>query len=245
MSNFRYLYNNLIDAALTVSTEDSVYVKENLYNQRIGKPFKFTADGGNIVIDLGSAQPVDAIAILAHNLTNSATITLEGNATDSWGAPAKSENITWATKNAYKIFTEVSFRYWRLVIADGTNPNNVKIGELVICTGVELSSNYQFGAVDTPNHVVLTEKTEYGQSWNYYLTSSRVFELSFMAQPVTQDEINILFNAVKGSFSPFVFISHDDLCYYVRMGNDLPQELQYSYANISIKLTEEPEGKEI
>lgn len=60
------------------------------------------------------------LALLDHNLSNSATITLEAHTSDSWGSPAYSQAITWTEEHI--VFTVgQTYQWWRLVISDPTN----------------------------------------------------------------------------------------------------------------------------
>jgi len=73
----RYAINNFIDSSVDLysSSEDSLYVLENLYNVRPSKPFRFTGIGTTsgaipewICIDFGSNISPDFVAIFNHNL---------------------------------------------------------------------------------------------------------------------------------------------------------------------------------
>jgi len=57
-----------VDTVNSVSTEDALYVKENLYGLRPSKPFYFAAKASQWVkIDLLAATPVQVCAIFNHN----------------------------------------------------------------------------------------------------------------------------------------------------------------------------------
>lgn len=114
----RIAWNNLCDSAtLTPSQENPLYPVENVQEAHSQKVWKGLDATENIVIDLGSAQAVSCIGIAGHNFTSGATITLEGNSSDSWGAPAFSETVT-VYDTVLHFFTESTYRYWRLVVAD-------------------------------------------------------------------------------------------------------------------------------
>ena len=251
MGVMRYIAGNLIDstAVITASTEDATYLRAYLYNRRAGKPFKFTTVSGDLVIDLGEAKAVTAIAIMGHNFTSGATITLYGNATDAWGAPSKTETLTWRDKDLYKCFASGSYRYWKLVVSDGGNSSNLKIGELILGTHTELSQNYNWGRSDTDEYINLVDLTEYQQAWVYELTEQKKFTLGFFVDDTTRAEIITWHTAVKGKLYPFVFIpdSAEADCYYMRLGNKLERSLQFTNQNIfrTVQLIEEPEGKDI
>ena len=117
------------DASLTASNYSVNYPPTNLLDSRLTRIFRSTGTSVNIVFDNLSAVSVDSILIARHNLTSSATVTLEGNATDVWTSPSVSESVTYDAGIMRKSFTTASYRYWRLVISDGTNPDGyIQIG---------------------------------------------------------------------------------------------------------------------
>ena len=247
MANLQYIADNLVESAsaVTVSTEDSTYEKENLYNRRPGKPFKFTTTAGNIVIDFGSATSIDSIAVIGHNIDSGATtIDLEGNAADSWGAPSLTEAVTQVDTNMYKIFTSDSYRYWRFVVAGAAA--TVKIGELILGVSVTLTNNYQWGMEKARTYKNISLRTEYGQPWTYQLYNQRNYNLSFNVNDTTVTELETLHAAVEGGNKPFTMINWDSEAVYVQMPDSLSFQRNFTNLNESkIKLIEVPQGKDI
>lgn len=92
-----------------------------------------------IKVDLGSAKAVTAIVILDHNFTAAATVTLQANATDAWGAPSYSQAITY-NADIMVMFLSQTYQWWRLTIADTANPDGyVAIGEMYLGTYTALT----------------------------------------------------------------------------------------------------------
>ena len=87
--------------------------------------------------DFGSAGNIDfAFIPRFHNLTNSATLKVQGNSTDSWSSPPVNETLSVSAGKAIaKCFTGGSYRYWRVLFADASNPDgyleipNIWLGE--------------------------------------------------------------------------------------------------------------------
>lgn len=114
----RIAWNNLADdATLTPSQESPLYPAENVQDAHAQRVWKGLDATENLVIDLGSAQAVTCVGIAGHNFTATVTVTLQGNATNSWGAPSFSEVLT-IYPTALHFFTSATYRYWRLVVAD-------------------------------------------------------------------------------------------------------------------------------
>lgn len=76
-----------------------------------------------LVADLGTARAVDVVALCDHNLTSGATLTIDGNDADSWGAPALTEAISYKADNVlhYLATSSRTYRYWRLSLTDTAN----------------------------------------------------------------------------------------------------------------------------
>jgi hypothetical protein len=78
---------------------------------------------------------IDTLALLNHNLTTSATITVEGSDNISFSPVEQSFAVVPTRQNAYYIaptFPTIQSRYWRIIIADPTNPDGrIQIGTLL------------------------------------------------------------------------------------------------------------------
>ena len=148
MAKIRFMYNNLIDPAtsvVTANSEDTDYPLTNLKVDLFSTHYRSTGDAAEwIKIDLGAAMAVDVIAIRYHNLTAGATLTLEGNAADAWGAPTYSQVIAITDDVIiYFLASTQTFRWWRLTIADAANPDGViKIGRPFLGSYFEPTWNF-------------------------------------------------------------------------------------------------------
>jgi hypothetical protein len=77
---------------------------------------------------------VDTAAILSHNLTRSARVTLQGSNDPVWGSAGFSVVMVTELENMYYIAPTLptdSFRYWRLLIEDPTNADELAIGVVI------------------------------------------------------------------------------------------------------------------
>jgi hypothetical protein len=150
----RVYYDNKITSStlLSVSSENSNYPKRNLYSIHLSSAFRFTSKTSqNIVIDFGSAISIDAFC-MSSNLTSSATVNVEFNSSNSWGAPAATKSITPGYRIITETFSSVSYRYARITISDATNTDDLSIGNIYL--GQELlmpsfNSNYNISPTST------------------------------------------------------------------------------------------------
>ncbi|MGD8787789.1 MAG: hypothetical protein PVJ60_10220 [Phycisphaerales bacterium] len=84
-----------------------------------------------IKVDCAVSTKMDFVALIgplneAFTLSSSATVTLEGNTSDSWSSPAFSLALSVDSQGAMQFLDSEStrtYRYWRLVFEDKTNSN--------------------------------------------------------------------------------------------------------------------------
>jgi hypothetical protein len=246
------LENKLENSDVSASTQDDAFPLANLSNCRKGKPFKLTSHSGDIVIDLLMARTCDAVALLGHNLTSGATLTLEANSSDSWTAPPFQESLSYRAEDLYKKFTGASYRYWRLVVSDAGNSDNARIGELLLGQSSLFSRMpaAEYDREDEYNNIAL--ETGHGQKWVYSLGGPRrSFNLTWNnANTTVAAEIESLLYGAEGNYRPFLFVPDSSAaeCYYVRLNPKLSRRVRYAqdqYADIKIALTEEPRGQDL
>ena len=155
---FRILYDPASDistAVISSSSDGSSHADDNAVKASVGKTWRTDSDTAEwIKWDLvATTNKVDCVTIQAHNLTKDATVTFEGNASDSWGSPPVDETIVgWNyqtnAENTGKAasldsdgnvidrithyFTQATLRYWRVTIDDPTNPDAyIQIGRVM------------------------------------------------------------------------------------------------------------------
>ena len=81
----KVLYQNLlIGSTITSSSETYLYEDDYIIDINTLKTWRSDTTEDYVVFETSGIQP-DAIGIKNHNFTASATIKVEGNATDSWG----------------------------------------------------------------------------------------------------------------------------------------------------------------
>lgn len=122
-------------STLTASDEEPSFPIERSQDIRLSRLYKSLTTSINVVIDLGSDLTATAFFLANHNLTSSATITLEGNDTNAWTTPTYTNSIAYSSDIIYEVFATQTYRYWRIVIADATNPDElIKFGGVFLGT---------------------------------------------------------------------------------------------------------------
>lgn len=209
----RISYTNYLDAGtVSASSENVIYPVENVQNGRLAKPWRtLSATGVNCIVDLGAAVAIDTVAIMGHTLTTSATVVIEANSSDSWGAPAWSTTLTALEGMILKFFDAAqTYRYWRYTIEDATNGSAyLDIGRLW------LGDYLQIDPPSTANFSVKKERSDtvtYGRARQKYATEGvgwRSFDLDFRAYHGTVlTAIQTMYDTV-GNHQSVIFANFD------------------------------------
>lgn len=137
MGNMLYLTTNLIDGAtITVTSEDPLFQKTNLYNEFPSEPFKFNvaAADDTITIDFGSAKQVTFASFHGHNIDSGVTAIQLRYSTDNFAADDNlGATFTKRTPSFYDFVINQTKRYWRIKFV-GTNATPIEIGILTLGT---------------------------------------------------------------------------------------------------------------
>lgn len=127
----QFYYDNYIaDAGLTASSTPTGQIVSYLQEPQLAKSYTFSGNDEYVIIDLGSSKSVGAAIIDIGNLTDSATVTLEANTSDSWTSPAYTASMTYGTTCYYKTLSE-TYRYWRISIED-ISVSEISIGYIYV-----------------------------------------------------------------------------------------------------------------
>lgn len=126
------------------STAAGDFSANNLNTDIVEQVWRSATGVTSVVLNCDTEIPqgtsIDTLALLNHNLTTEAIVTVEGADNPSFSPVEQSFAVVPTRLNAYYIaptFPTLQSRYWRLIIADPTNPNNkLQIGTIVFGTSV-------------------------------------------------------------------------------------------------------------
>jgi hypothetical protein len=231
------------DVALYSSSEDALYVLENLYCARPSKPFRFTGIGAVgtpewICAEFDAPKIVTLAGVFNHNLVQTASGDLfQLLACDlgcesggcNWAAPDYtldlSGRIVANWNDVYALLNQTRLA-WRLEAVDGDNPDGyVEIGEWMLGRYTALASaKLSPGRVETPTFFRFNNRTPYGQHWVEQL--SRTINLSLritnLGDPDVVNDMRIMLEAIHEAGNR-VFLVPDHLSpfiYYANLEND-------------------------
>lgn len=235
---FKYITPNLLDAdsldpTNPVSTEDAIYVKEHLYNNRPSKPFRFTAKLAQYIrLHWAVAQNITHISIFNHDITDAPATTFQIQALNgaAWGAPTFTRNLTWQEYSLYEHLNQ-TYQWWQIYINDPGHTTFPQIGELYFGQHAEFSNGYvQPDWNQELSFSIAGEKTYFGQNWDYYLSDCKEFNIRIknLNNPANIDELETFFRNIGGPAGRFVFIPHDNYpyCFIVKITNERIPNLQ-------------------
>lgn len=221
---FLYATENLITSITldSVSSEDVLYVKENLYCERPSKPFYFTAKAAQWIKlhFAAAAQRITLAAAFNHNLTSAADCHVQGNAVDAWPGTDVG-HMNWRLHDECLRFDQ-TFPWWRFTMDDPTNPVNPRIGELFFGQWATFANAHvQPARDDGLSFYAVEQQTQYGQDWDVYLSEADRFKITLvnLNDPATVDQIQRFLSDISGPAGRFVFIPFPNQphVYYVKI----------------------------
>lgn len=205
-----FLNNNLLlNALVTVSSENAQFPATNLKNDFRTKNWRSTSNSDTVTIDLGSMEEVNSVAIVDNwkNGFGFTAVTIEGNMTDTWGAPAVSETLSIDSKHgfAFADFTTANLRFWRLSFT--STLGYVEVANIVIGKKLEIATNglgYNWSYLD--RDLKDTDTTRYGQEY-YDLFTTRKELSSLRYDAMDKDEMALFYELydLNGTTKPFIF----------------------------------------
>jgi hypothetical protein len=233
------------DVALTASSEDALYVLENLYNVRPSLPFRFTGIGAPatpewICVEFDLPKKITLAAIFNHNLTSLAAggdaLTLKacddpcsGSGPCDWTLPDYSVSLInrliagW--NDLYRSLDQTRLSY-RLDVIDSANPAMfLEIGEFFLGQYQTLpNARLSPGRVESPEFFRHKNVTYYGQHWMQSLASGVSLELEIknFNDPNQIDDVRAMLQAIHEAGGKFLIVPNDrhPFVYYVALDNE-------------------------
>ncbi len=212
----RLFQTNLIDAAAVIQTQSSQDPAFPAANLRNPQRTKLWRTGASValewtVFDFGSAQAVTACLILSHTLTGSdSLIKIQANTSDSWGAPAFEQSISFSAVVMSATFSSQSFRYWRFTFTKASAGVTRDLGRLWLGTFYTPTDPPDFdGYLRRVEDLSLRQRAPYGPIYGEARSTFRRPQLDFSAIPNAQKvQFAIIAEAVK-TIIPF-FLQIDE-----------------------------------
>ncbi len=202
MSCTKFYYNNLaLDASLSASSENAQFPLENIQDPRRTRVFRSGDNADHIYFDFGSAEPIDSIFLVGHQLSGLGftTASLELNSVASWssGAPATIAITVDAANNMAfgSINSPETYRYAKLILT--STLGYCEVGKIFIGEGTDLGTenDFTFPLDIAFNNNSTIQKNRYGQKFIDELNEQKRFggELQMM----TNEEVEIIYQMAR------------------------------------------------
>jgi hypothetical protein len=244
------------DRTLTATLTGSGWTNlDNLKNPQLSAVTRSADVTGTktIYADLGSALPIQAISVCAHNLTKDAAITIRGYSDSgyttmvtgadtgsalAWPSGFTTQNVTDYPKNwTYCFSSSKTARYWKIEITDTTNAagyielGRLWLGEATFNPSLGISYGLSLGY---ESRDVITESLG-GVPWGEQRTPRRSLTATFDTLTATEKRKALIMQKVLTETSEALFVTDvtagpEDmlleafLCYFRK-----PSALQYPY----------------
>jgi hypothetical protein len=215
--------------AVTASAEDPGYPADLLIDPNPAHPAKLTTTTGSWVLQFGTSIAPVAAVLVYPQLDGGLAVSLQGHATDSWGAPSFSQAFSIpgphedgaSISPILELSGTPSYAYWRVNVT-GTNSVPVGIGRLMLLSHLrafEDGTSVQWGVEESEDYGVVEMATELGVETIYDLGNKR---RSLQGQMLLRQEGATQFltlrRATKGRVEPWLLIPFEDVndAYLVR-----------------------------
>lgn len=235
----QFAYQNKADSAIVTASSELVTLPatnvQQIWRSRVWRTTGDTSEW--IMFDMGAATAVRAFALIGHNLTSGAVVHVQANATDVWTAPSVDIAIAYHSATlVYLWSTDQSFRYWRITLADSSNPDGfIDVGRIYLGPTTTPERNYRSWGREDFDNTAITPSYDGAESFE---SKSAYTTLAFEFERVLPAPFDALAAAAGMKSYFFVIADYDnavlpdgrhDLTRYVRF-DGLPQ---YTYSHLS------------
>lgn len=186
-------------------TEAGDFSVNNLNTDIVEQVYRSTSKTVTIQCDTEVPQGIfnDTVAILGHNFTTSASVVMQGSNDMTFGSVGLSETLDVELNNLYWIsefLPAASYRYWRFIISDVTNSNNLQIGTIVFGPSIIFNGEcFVDNVVRRKTHFADRVRTEGFTSVSNDRALKRAVSLSFRNLDFNRDNYDSLSRVIDSA----------------------------------------------
>jgi hypothetical protein len=218
---------------------DTNYGPNSLTDLNPAKMAKILSTTAAWLLDFTVAQRIDLAAFIHSTIESPGTLRLQGNATDSWGAPSFNALVDlqawfgtgtsrwprnqWLDLTQEAGYSTTGYRYWRILVTG--NPQNVWMGQVVLSPTIRrMDPDLRWDYVRAPKKRSIVNETAFGSKTIYARTTTQ-FMLEGdqrMDEALFVDQEAHFYNA-NGIALPWLLIPDGDEpdVYFVRWVDDV------------------------
>lgn len=210
MSGFKLMGENLVNqSTLTASTENLLFPVSNIQDSRRSKVFRSTTNSDNVVFDMQETSLVDTIFIVADKRSGFgvSTVTVEFNATNTWGAPAYSIAVPFSTTHGIgfvELPAQISYRFARVVMT--STLGYCELSKIFIGSFLPLTRSINFGWTIKDEELSQKSRNRYNQLFVDII--SRQKTINFSMSYLDKEDLDLLYSLLddRGETKPFYII---------------------------------------
>lgn len=218
-------YRNVLETGtVTVTSENTSFPKERLFDRDIGLLFKGNSTPANFYITLNqdvTVYEVNRLIIPANHNLDGLTIKLEYS-TDNFSGDINDAVTPWVQSGSGQIdksFTAQTKQYWRLNIASPASAP--ELHEMYLTKDVSFAHNPLYGSMIGTRRNILTDQTQSGITRKVKLGELRKIRTYSMNVGNTQKSDFESWEAHCEGVKSFYIHDYDDACVFMEMLNDL------------------------
>lgn len=241
--------NSVILSTIAATSSHELYRIENLITLPVSAAWRSTgvASAQDITIAFSAAKSIDTIALVNHNISPSATITVSAG-TDTTYANFTA-GIPYREFIAFKwLFTVQSYRYWRIRITDTANTDGfIEVGYLVLSASTRPAFTFRQEWPTTPEFVSRKFLTEFGDVHTDEMYRRQALSMNF--GPLTASEMSTLrsmYTTVKRNVYPLLLLP--ERCgpdsYFGRIPSSFEERIE-DQRYVDVQFIEDSYGKRI
>jgi hypothetical protein len=195
--DFNYLFQD--NVALSSTTSDASFPVANLSSDLRAKKWRSTGVTDEAVtIDLKTTESIDSIVILTDGINDiklspSATVSLQGNATNSWGSPALDTTLTFDETNevfSHYFATDQTYRYFRVRVQDSGNPfGHIELSQIILSKATVLSQGPNKGFGYSVEDQSESSETPFGHVYNDIYPNRKELDFEYTAMTLADMEL--------------------------------------------------------
>lgn len=215
MSCFKIMGENLVDqSTITASTENLLFPKENIQDTRRSKVFRSTTNSDSIVFDMQETSLIDTIFIVADKRSGFgvSTVTVEFNATNTWGAPAYSVAVPFSVEHGigFVEFAQIGYRFARVVMT--STLGYCELSKIFIGSALPLTRSINFGWTIKDEELSQKSRNRYNQLFVDVISRQKTINLSMSYLDKTDlDIINTLLDRVGETKSFYIILGTSEM----------------------------------
>jgi hypothetical protein len=204
-------YNQIDNVTLSGGSWNASYPLANIKSKYLFEKSRSTTTTATIQIDLGSPMSIGCVAVIATNVSTSATMLIEGSAVSNYTSIGYSSGsiASYGSADIAKSFSDQTYRYWRITVTDATL-SYVEIGRVFIGRRIQFTTHADWGTQYQIESSSTIARALGGPEYVEELPNRRVTTLKFSWLSDNESLLTLLPMLRSHDISQEVYLIYDD-----------------------------------